>query len=127
MNNYSCLAVRCILADKEKIADALLTKLNLFTRDTWQCLDIKITNNEKYWKYEGARDLIFKISSPNALSVGKFIAIFNVTWAYSQEKVFAIERQQSVLEEDAVWNKNIHADETFLLPEVEWVHIYTWI
>jgi len=26
-----------------------------------------------------------------------------------------------------VWNKINHPEETFLIPEVEWVHIYTWL
>ena len=118
--------IRCITLNDDQSIEQLSQKLSTAIKHHWTHADINLYFNDKYWKYENTREVIYKISNPSNLCVNEFIKIFKITWEHSESIVFDVDKKQEVEYTRAIWNKNCHPDETFVIPEVEWVHIYTW-
>ena len=60
------------------------------------------------------------------IKVSNQIQYFSVSWIYKDRYVYSVDFNRQVYAEDAVWSKNCHPEETFLMPEITWVNVYTW-
>jgi hypothetical protein len=118
--------IKCILPDNPTLTELTTKTLSQFIKAHWPDAKLTLITNEKYWKYENTRYLIYNISNTGPIYIRELIKHFDLDWWYLEDTVYAIEKKQSVVEEEAVWNKNCHPNATFLIPEIEWVHIYTW-
>jgi hypothetical protein len=58
--------------------------------------------------------------------VDEFIKIFHITWDYSEVDVYNIETKMEYNNKNAMWDQRSNPAEMFLIPQVEWVHIFTW-
>jgi hypothetical protein len=58
--------------------------------------------------------------------VDEFIKIFHITWDYSEVDVYNIETKMEYNNKNAMWDHRSNPAEMFLIPQVEWVHIFTW-
>lgn len=54
------------------------------------------------------------------------MSLFNVTWFYIYNDSYNNKTHLFKEREEAIWNRNNYETEMFLLPDVEWVSIYTW-
>ena len=77
---------------------------------------INLTLNKPYWKEPESDEIIYQLFNNQFVTVTEFIKYFLLSW--HQKKINQ--------EESAIWSKLCHPEETFLMPEIEWVHIYTW-
>lgn len=86
---------------------------------------IILETNEQYWKYPECNSIVYSILNDQCFKVKDVIASFPISWNYSEGYAYNVSIQQRVDTEDAVWNQFCHPEEIFLMPGVEWVHIYT--
>ncbi len=86
---------------------------------------IVLETNEPYWKYPECNTIVYSILNNQNIKVGDVIKYFPISWNYSEGYAYNVNIQQRVDTEDAVWSKNCHPEETFLMPEIEWINIYT--
>lgn len=126
MNLNSYLMVRCIVQDKKNIEKHLFDILNNHIQKFFPGAMISIKFDALYWKIPDNREIIYNISHTQPITVTDFIGHFNIAWHCFKGKVFDVDKQQSVYEEDAVWSLLCNPTEQFLSPEVEWANVYTW-
>lgn len=118
MNNKPQVMLQCI-ANQHLYSHTLLTKLTSQLTPAFLQSKINLEHQAPYWKYPDAQNLIFSLTNPIKVTVHDLLAIFPLSWSYTVE-------DQPLTEESAVWNQLNHPTEQFILPEVSWVHIYTW-
>lgn len=87
----------------------------------WPTAIISLYSESDYWKIEGNKEIIFKITDFSNILVKDFIRKFEISWNFTGG--FPL----SDLDEEAVWSQLCHPEEVFLLSIVDWVHIYTWV
>jgi hypothetical protein len=127
MNTQKSIMVHCIMHHRERVTtdllDALISKVN---HERLSVL-VSLVSHGEYWKYEGTEEAVYKIKNrEELLNVAEFIARFNIHWHYVKDIVTDVATNQQIEEESAIWSKNVSPDEVFLLPEITWVHVYTW-
>lgn len=125
MKLQSCLMIRCIALNTIDTQD-LLIKLKQSIGSDYSNIEISLYANTPYWKYPECNEIIYNISYTESILIANLIKLFCLSWHYSESDVFDVDIQQTVHQETAIWNKNCHPTEQFLMPEIEWVHIYTW-
>ena len=86
---------------------------------------IVLETNEPYWKYPESNSIVYSILNNQNIKVRDVIKCFPISWNYSEGYAFNVNIQQRVDTEDAIWSKLCHPEEQFLMPEIDWVHIYT--
>jgi hypothetical protein len=123
----SCLNIRCKLPDDHNKIALLENALEGALRRYWVDVVIDVTMNAPLLKYENRREIIFNITHDKPISVCDAMKIFPVSWIYSKGFVFDVHTQESVEEEEALWNKSCNPSESFLTSDVEWVCMYTWL
>lgn len=126
MNNKIRVIVRCIVDTNKKNSEKLQNTLEAKIREHWSSANLVLKSEERYWKYEDSTDVVYAIISKKEISVKEVISLFDVTWNYSCNNVFNIDTERSEKIEEALWSKNVHKEETFLLAGLTWVHVYTW-
>lgn len=87
---------------------------------------ITLKTNVPYWKYPEENVIIYNISNVRVITVSNLIATFPFAWEYKEGHSYNVNTQQTENFKDAIWSKNCQPEELFFMPEVEWVHIYTW-
>lgn len=125
MNLQSCLMIRCIALNTINPQE-LLYQLESYIEKHFSQGMINLRTNEPYWKYPECNELIYNLSNDECIRVSDLIKHFPVSWIYKDRCVYSTDFNREVLAEDAIWSQNCHSEETFLLPEVEWVQVYTW-
>jgi hypothetical protein len=120
--------VRCIMqsshsADKEN----LLSSLEKIVKNCWSDAVVVLKTDNDYWKWQGYREFIYNVSCPKFIFVSEVMTLFDIKWEYLKNEVFNVDTNKEYDSEEAIWSKINHPEEVFLKPEVEWVHIYTWL
>ncbi|HSC24887.1 MAG TPA: hypothetical protein VLB80_01550 [Candidatus Babeliales bacterium] len=115
MKLKSCLIIRCIALNTINKQEYLY-KLKIYIKEHFPHATINLTINEPYWKEPESDEIIHQLFNDEFITVTEFIKYLLLSW--HQKKIN--------YEEDAVWSKLCHPEETFLMPEIEWVQIYTW-
>jgi hypothetical protein len=118
--------IQFIIKDYEGVIDELLGALQKRVLQYWPHGHVAFISCTDYWKFEGDKVIIFGIALYPRLSVQDVIKIFNVTWDYSEGNVYNVETNKKYSHESAVWSQLCNPMEVFLIPQVDWVHIYTW-
>lgn len=127
MKYQSCFMIKCIISDNDTIQNNFSKKLGMSLKTYWPLIEIELKRAEKYWKDETERVLIYNVSYVDHLSIHDFISHFNIHWEYISSYVNDVIKHQTVTKEEAIWSKLCYENEVFITPEVEWVHIYTWL
>lgn len=117
--------IRCIALNTIDV-ERLRIKLKKVIHLSYPNAQVTLKTNDPYWKYPEENEIIYNISYGEFILVVNLIKLFHIAWYYSESDVFDIDIQKTVHQETAIWNKNCYPEELFLMPEVEWVHIYTW-
>lgn len=86
---------------------------------------IILETNEPYWKEPESSCIVYSVLNNQMVKVSDIIALFPIAWDYKEGCAYNLSIQQQVDTEEAIWSKLCHPKEQFLLPEVDWVHIYT--
>ena len=87
---------------------------------------LTLETNEPYWKDLESNSIVYSILNNQNIKIADILTLFPIAWNYSEGYVYNVEIQQRVDNEDAIWSQNCYPKETFLMPEIRWVHIYTW-
>jgi len=125
MNNKSYIMIHCIFLNENDIEKKLLSLLKEKVHQHWPNASIDLKMSANYWKLDGYKEAIFSISFQDMMNVHNFIKFLNLTWDFSSNKVEDVDSHESFQQESAVWSKIDNNSEIFLIPEVEWIHIYT--
>lgn len=125
MKLQSCLMIRCIVLNNINIQE-LFFKLESYIKQQLPDATITLVSNKAYWKYPECNDIIYNVSNNQFIKVSDFIKYFFLSWIYKDRYVHSIDLNRDVYAEDAIWSQNCYPEEIFLMPEVEWVDIYTW-
>lgn len=115
MKLQTCLMIRCIAINTINMQELLLTlkkHINLYFPHATIHLEV----NESYWKYPECNEIIYNLLNDHFVTVTEFTKYFSLSWHHIN----------SNKEEEAIWSQNCHPEEKFLIPEIEWVQIYTW-
>jgi hypothetical protein len=115
MKLRSCLMIRCI-AKNSIDTQELLLKLKKYINVSFPYANINLEVNEPYWKYPECNEIIYNLINDELVTVTEFIKHLFISWHHKKINN----------EEDAIWNQFCNPSEFFLMPEVEWVDIYTW-
>lgn len=115
MKLQSCLMIRCIALNTIDTQE-LFYKLENYTKKYFPHAVIHLTINEPYWKEPESDEIIYQLFNDQFITVTDFIK--NIFLSWHQKKIN--------YEENAVWSKLCYSEQIFLMPEVEWVQIYTW-
>jgi hypothetical protein len=107
--------IRCIALNTINTQE-LFYKLENYTKKYFPHAVINLTINEPYWKEPESDEIIYQLFNDQFITVTDFIK--NIFLSWHQKKIN--------YEENAVWSKLCHSEEIFLMPEVEWVQVYTW-
>jgi len=86
---------------------------------------IILETNELYWKEPESRCVVYSVLNNQMVKVSDLITFFPISWDYKEGCAYNLSIQQQVNTEEAIWSKLCHSDEQFLMPEIDWVHIYT--
>ncbi len=121
------MMIKCIVNIESHISDNLLTALTNKIQSHFLETTIIVRRDEKYWKYQDCDVIIYGLSYNKIILVHDIIALFNISWEYSHTNAYNIDTKTVEDFEEAIWSRNVSPEEVFLLPAVEWVHIYTWI
>jgi len=105
---------------------ALSLKLQENIQKHFNLAVVTLVTNEQYWKYPECNEVIYNLSNHNFIQVSDFITYFSISWTYKDSYVYSIDLNREAYIQDAIWNRNCHPKEQFLMPEIEWVNIYTW-
>jgi hypothetical protein len=127
MNSQLSMMICCIVKDELEISKNLLIALEKRISFHMPEAIISLRREEKYWKYENSREIIYGISAKKIIFVKDIINLFDISWEYSNIEAYNGDTETIEEQEEAIWNKNVYPQEAFLLPVVEWIHIYTWI
>ena len=87
---------------------------------------IILESNESYWKFPDSNSIVYSVLNNQNVKIQEIVTSFLISWNYSNGYAYNVNIQQRVDTEDAIWSKNCHPEEQFLMPEIEWVNIYTW-
>ena len=120
------MMIQCIVLDQKDIADRLLVAITKITQEHWPDAQLFLKSCADYWKIEGNKKIIYGLINSPTISISTYIKIFKLTWAYTEGMAYDINLHIKYQDESAVWSQLCNPKETFLLPGVEWVHIYTW-
>ena len=120
------LMIHCISSSKHCMKDILLQKISAIVTQHFPNASVALEYHGDYWKWENSKEAVYSVSSIYPIYVRDFFKIFPVTWEYSESKVADYLTKKSYIDESAIWSKNCMPNEKFLIPEVTWVHIYTW-
>ena len=115
MKVQSCLMIRCVAVNTINIQELLL-KLKKYIHIYFPRATINLEINEFYWKYPECNEIIYNLLNDHFITVTEFTQHLSLSWHHKKTNE----------EEDAIWSQNCNPEETFLMPEVEWVHVYTW-
>jgi hypothetical protein len=115
MKLQSCLMIRCIASNTINMQELLL-KLKQYINTYFPHATINLEINEPYWKYPECNEIIYNLLNDHFITVTELIKHLSLSWHH--KKING--------EEDAIWNQFCNPEEIFLMPEIEWVHIYTW-
>jgi hypothetical protein len=107
--------IKCI-APKTINTNELAYKLEIYIKKYFPQAIINLKTNESYWKYPECNKIIYQLFNSQSITVTEFIEHLFLSWHH--KKIDS--------EEEAIWNKNCYPEEVFLMPEIEWIHIYTW-
>ena len=89
-------------------------------------MHLTLETNESYWKDPQANSIVYSILNNQNIKMIDILTLFPISWNYSEGYVYNVEIQQRVDNEDAIWSQLCHPKEFFLMPEIRWVHMYTW-
>ena len=106
--------------------DLLLQKISELVAQHYPQTTVSLEYYGDYWKWENTKEITYGVSNITPIHVYDFIKIFPVRWEYSENMVHDVDTHNRYKLEEADWSKNCMPNETFLIPEVTWVHIYTW-
>ncbi len=110
------------------VADELHAMLEDIVHKNWLNAHFSREHFADYWKIEGNKEIVFGITYFPPILVCNFIRLFKLDWHYTESPNFnAGSFQQNLLDESAIWSKICSSQEVFLLPIIEWVHVYTWV
>lgn len=82
--------------------------------------------DKQYWKYPECNSIVYRILNNRNIKIEAIINLFPISWNYSEGCAYNVDIQQRVDTENAIWSKNCHPEEAFLMPEIKWINIYTW-
>ncbi len=116
MKLQSCLMIQCIVPNTISTQE-LLSTLEDYIKQHFLKAVVNLKSNEPYWKEPECNKIIYNLLSSQFIPVSEFIKHLHLSWHY---KKFGNE------DEDAVWSQLCNPEESFLIPEVRWAHIYTW-
>lgn len=116
MKLQSSLMIRCIALNTIDM-QKLLSKLKKYINAYFPQAIINLEINEPYWKYPECNEIIYNFLNYNFIAVTEFTKHLSLSWHYT--KINGEEKE-------AIWNQFCNPEEVFLMPEIEWVHIYTW-
>lgn len=125
MKLKSCMMIKIIAQNIINI-EQLTIKIYNHIIQHFPNAQINLKTNIPYWKYPEENVIIYNISNIKLITVPELIATFSLFWEYKEGHSYNIKTQQTENLEDTIWSKNCHPEELFLMPEVLWVHIYTW-
>lgn len=124
--NIKCIMIRCILPIKNiEMINVLHTELNAIVIQHWPKAYTSIEHNTDYWKIQGNKDIAFGIVNSFPITVRNFIDCFPIKWNYTETMINTTIKKNYY--ESAIWSQLCAPQETFLLPIVEWVNVFTWI
>jgi len=126
MNSHFCFMIRFIMKNYDGIEQELFDVLSENILNYYKDSTITLKHSEGYWKYPEEQEVIYGITLTSCIDVKEFIAHFPISWLYKESNVYDVDLKKSCVNECAIWSKNCHPEEIFLLPKVSWVHIYTW-
>ncbi|HSC24653.1 MAG TPA: hypothetical protein VLB80_00350 [Candidatus Babeliales bacterium] len=115
-----------LIAQKNINIQKLSTKLDNYIQRSLPDTHIILEANSLYWKEPESNNIIYSILNNHNIKISDLLTLFPLSWNYSEGYVYNVEIQQQVNNEEAIWSQLCHPEEVFLMPEVEWVHIYTW-
>lgn len=115
MKLQSCFMIRCIVLNTIDMRELLL-KLKKHINLYFPHATINLEVNESYWKYPECNEIIYNFLNDHFITVTEFTKHFSLSWHHIS----------SDTEEEAIWSQNCHPQENFLMPEIEWLQIYTW-
>lgn len=120
--------IRCIAANKEdEFLGQFFIVLTKVITGVYPNSEVVLVQNTPYWKQADNSEVIYNITNDTPILVCDFIKIFNLTWIYTDGMVLDVEINQSVYEEEAIWSQLNHSSEIFIVQDIKWVDVYTWI
>lgn len=115
MKLQSCLMIKCIALNTINTHE-LVYKLENYIKQYFPQAAIKLKINELYWKEPECNKIIYNLLNNKFITVTEFINNLPLSWHHKKINK----------EEDAIWSQLCNPEEVFLMPDVEWVQIYTW-
>lgn len=125
MKFLSYVMIRCIAPNNINVQE-LSIKIENQIKKILPNVHITLKTNEPYWKEPKNNSIIFSILNNKNTKISELLTLFPLSWEYSEGYSYNVEIQQRVDDEDAVWSQLCHPEEVFLIPNIRWVHIYTW-
>ena len=125
MKSTPYITVYCIAIFEEGIESELQKALSQYVTKRWSTASVTMISSRPYWKIDGEQAILYGISNSKKILVKDFIDMFNLSWRYSVSRVYSVDYNYSYDNESAIWNKNDTASNIFLLPNVNWAHVYT--
>ena len=125
MKIYYYIGIHLIAPNKiniEKLSAELEEQIEKYLPLTYSTLEV----NESYWKDPTCSSIIYSFLNNKNIKIADILALLPLSWEYSEGYVYNVDIQQRVDNEDAVWSQLCHPEEFFLMPEIRWVHMYTW-
>jgi hypothetical protein len=123
----SYLMLYCTIIDDNEITKQLFTVFCNTVQKHFPMAAVTVETNTIYWKVPHCRKIIYNLRNTAPIAVRDFIKIFDLNWNYSDGMVQDAATGEQYYQEDAFWSKLSNSEETFLIPEVRWVHVYTWL
>jgi hypothetical protein len=127
MNNKPYVIVQCIITNNGEFIHQLSTALNDIVKKMLPQVKISVESNAVYWKFPKCNTITYSVCDDKPIMVHEFIKMFDLAWHYTENMARDSESGKRYNNEEAIWNQNCHPTEVFLIPQVEWVHIYTWV
>lgn len=119
--------VRCMIHNgtEEHVAE-LTMKLKQFLKEQFPQASCELAINAYYWKFPEDKEVIYEILGRETYGVSRFIKVIPIAWNFRGNNCYEVTQKKTFHNENAIWSKNVHPEESFLMPEITWVHIYTW-
>lgn len=124
MKFLSYIMIRCIAPKDiniQELSDAIENLVKKILPNT----NITLESNQSYWKEPENNSIIYSILNNKKTKISQLLTLFPLTWEYSKGYSYNIEIQQRIDDEDAIWSQLCHPEEVFLMPMINWVHMYT--
>src|SRR5690606_7559979 len=122
LNHY--IGIHIIASNTINITE-LSVALQIIIEKYLIALHIELRSNKFYEKFPEGNSIIYCVLNNKNIKIQNIIADFLISWNYSESYAYNVNVQQRVDTEEDIWNKNCHPGQEFLMPEIEWVHIYT--